>query len=168
MKLATDGLSLAAVVALAGQTLGLPTADGVPSNVTTQALFPRKGISTNRSDYPKLVCGNYEASSEEDYVHAYWKNREYFEHIHKEKPTLRPEQCDRVGCWNNVGVWWCNETKKDKKVEDWYDIVLALDAIPLLKGLCSEHDYRTYSHQIFHKDGFSVIISHRKGEEGRC
>ncbi|OAQ91766.1 riboflavin synthase alpha chain [Purpureocillium lilacinum] len=135
MKFAA-GLALS--VALAGKVLGLaaPTSDSESLGLTGGGLEPRGGDKSPPplSDYKKIDCSAYATSRslEGIFFESLTKNIEYFASTTKTKVTVPPNKCFQVGCWEDVGVWWCNDNNKEQTLRSWQDVKWALTAVPTL------------------------------------
>lgn len=58
--------------------------------------------------YKKVICGQWQSSTEHRSSQAWTQNFEYLRKTEKHV-KLGPGQCNRVACWKDTGVWWCNE-----------------------------------------------------------
>ncbi|UNI21816.1 hypothetical protein JDV02_007772 [Purpureocillium takamizusanense] len=173
MKLATRSFFFLGVVfGLAGEVLALPHPPSEASNVTTidTALLPETDNVqlARRSGFTKMECAVYKSSTSAAYHDSTFENKDYFRHTHKGLLTLGPGECDRVGCWEDVGVWWCNEdTKNKKRVSSWLDVEDAIFKMHLFMYTpgCETEPYLKWSNRIYHTDGWSVTVSRKKGQE---
>lgn len=99
------------------QVLGLaaPTSDSESLGLTGGGLEPRGGDKSPPplSDYKKIDCSAYATSRslEGIFFESLTKNIEYFASTTKTKITVPPNKCFQVGCWEDVGVWWCNDVR---------------------------------------------------------
>ncbi|PWI66620.1 hypothetical protein PCL_04758 [Purpureocillium lilacinum] len=150
---------LATFAALAGEALGSPSP--APSQSSRRAQQPVE-FNIHDQGFTKIVCSRFPFTlNSERFENARSKNIEYFETAYKSKPVLEPGKCERVGCWDHIGTWWCNESKEQKNPDSWKDVVKALKAIPeVAKKKCLAWNYRDFGFQIFHESGWSVMIGY--------
>ncbi|OAQ90838.1 hypothetical protein VFPFJ_04997 [Purpureocillium lilacinum] len=150
----------------AALVLGSPSP--APAQSSRRAQQPVE-FNIHDQGFTKIVCSRFPFTlNSERFENARSKNIEYFETAHKSKPVLEPGKCERVGCWDHIGTWWCNEvsspaaaSKEQKNPDSWKDVVKALKAIPeVAKKKCLAWNYRDFGFQIFHESGWSVMIGY--------
>ncbi len=73
-------------------------------------LTPRSGeYKLNEDGFTKITCGKFKATGKETFDKALERMLHYLRDTNKKRKQLAPGKCDRIACYENVGVWWCNE-----------------------------------------------------------
>ncbi|UNI20490.1 hypothetical protein JDV02_006570 [Purpureocillium takamizusanense] len=91
----------------------------------------RSRINRRDGDYfPVIQCGVGQAAD----IQAYLENHIKYLSSLKGKPINGPGGCGRVSCQHSVGVWWCNEHKKNPlELNSWKALS---DGLAALRGSC--------------------------------
>ncbi|KAL0936837.1 uncharacterized protein CTRU02_209053 [Colletotrichum truncatum] len=81
--------------------------------------------------------------------------------VGKPKAHAGPQACGRVSCSFGSAIWWCNDNTSPKELEDFSVIASGAHYLRIQKqcklGYMFYHEYYMRG-QVFHKDGWSVIV----------